>query len=335
MDQQWNLTIQRQLGRSTSVQLGYVGNKIDHMSDIFIFNQNQIVAGVVVPGPFAQSLINCCGVGNSPTIRFNDSSGIQRYNALQVTVAQRAWQGLQFQANYTWSRCMTNSLGYFGPFGDEEALPGTVSQTGFGFFFQNAYNAHGDYGRCISDAAGLFNGYLTYDLPFGRGRMFGGSASGIANAIIGGWSIASDFTFHTGFAIDPSGPDNSGTGSASPRPDCVAGVSQGGSGQLETFNGVKGIQFLNPAAVAAPAAGTFGNCTAGAFRGPGLKTSDLSIVKSFAISERTNFQFLTQFINLTNTPILGAPSGGFGPSFGFISSSNPGRQVQFGFKLLF
>jgi len=335
MDQQWNLSIQRQLGRFTSVQLGYVGNKIDHMSDIFIFNQNQLVGGVVVPGPFAQPLINCCGPGNSPTIRFNDSSGIQRYNALQVTVAQHPWQGLQYQANYTWSKCLTNSLGYFGPFGDEEALPGTVSQTGFGFFFQNAYNARGDYGRCISDAAGLFNGYLTYDLPFGHGRMFGGNATGIANTIIGGWSIASDFTLHTGFALYPSGPDKSGTGSASSRPDCVPGVSQSGNGQLETFAGVKGIQFLNPAAVAIPAKGTFGNCAAGAFRGPGLATSDLSVVKSFPISERTNLQFITQFINLTNTTILGAPSAGQGPSFGFLSSSNPGRQVQFGFKLNF
>ena len=339
MDQQWNLTIQRQLGSRTSVSVGYVGNKIDHMSDIFIFNQNLLVSpGVTAPGPFAQALINCCGAGNSPTVRFNDSSGIQRYNALQITVAQRAWEGLQFQANYTWSKCLTNSLGYFGPFGDEEQLPGAVSQTGFGFFFQNAYNAKGDYGRCISDAAGLFNGYLTYDLPFGKDRMFGSGAQGIANAIVGGWSIASNFTLHTGFAIYPSGPDNSGTGSASPRPNCVAGVSQSGSGALTDPNstgGLVGIQFLNPAAVAPAAAGTFGTCGAGSFRGPGLATSDLSIVKTFQISERTNFQFMTQFINLTNTPIFGAPNASLGSAFGLITSSNPGRQVQFGLKLAF
>jgi outer membrane receptor protein involved in Fe transport len=339
VDQQWNLTIQRQLGRNTSVSVGYVGNKIDHMSDIFIFNQLQLVSpGVTAPGPFAQSLINCCGPGNSPTIRFNDSSGIQRYNALQISVAQRAWEGLQFQANYTWSKCMTNSLGYFGPFGDEEALPGSVSQTGFGFFFQNAYNAKGDYGRCISDAASLFNGYLLYDLPFGKGRMFGGSAPPIVNAMIGGWSIASNFTLHSGFALYPHGPDNSGTNSASPRPDCVAGVSQSGSGQLtdpNTTGGVIGVQFLNPASVVPAAVGHFGTCGAGSFRGPGLATSDLSIVKGFAISERTNFQFVTQFINLTNTPIFGAPNSSQGSTFGLVTSSNPGRQVQFGLKLLF
>ncbi len=341
VDQQWNLTIQRQLGTRTSVSIGYVGNKIDHMSDIFIFNQKVLNPdGTVSPGPFAQALINCCGAGNSPTIRFNDSSGIQRYNALQVSVEQRAWQGLQFRTNYTWSRCMSNSLGYFGPFGDEEALPGTTSQTGFGFFFQNAYNAKGDYGRCISDAAGLFNGYLTYDLPFGKGRRFGGGADPVVNAVIGGWSIASDFTMHTGFALYPHGADSSLTGSASPRPNCVAGVSQSGSGQFTNPNdpttpGVFGPHFLNPDSVKDASPHTFGTCAAGAFRGPGLATSDLSIVKAFQISERTNFQFLTQFINLTNTPILGAPSTSTGPTFGVITSSNPGRQVQFGMKLIF
>ena len=247
VDQQWNLTIQRQLGSRTSVSVGYVGNKIDHMSDIFIFNQKVLNSnGTVSPGPFAQPLINCCGVGNSPTIRFNDSSGIQRYNALQITVAQRAWQGLQFQTNYTWSKCTNNSLGYFSPFGDEEALPGTTSQTGFSFF-QNAYNAKGDYGRCIADAAGLFNGYASYDLPFGKGKMFGSGVNDGWNNVIGGWSLASAFTFHTGFAITALGPDSSGTGSASPRANCPSGVSQDGDHSIVSLGGGQfGEQFWNP-----------------------------------------------------------------------------------------
>src|SRR6185312_11405800 len=47
-------------------------------------------------------------------------------------------------------------------------------------------------GRCIADAASLFNGFMLYDLPFGKGRRFGGGAEGILNAVIGGWSIAPD-----------------------------------------------------------------------------------------------------------------------------------------------
>ena len=59
------------------------------------------------------------------------------------------------------------------------------------------------------------------------------------------------------------------------------------------------------------------------------------LIKQFALGERTNLQFLTQFINVTNTAILGRPSFFQGSTFGVISSSNPGRQVQFGLKLLF
>jgi carboxypeptidase family protein/TonB-dependent receptor-like protein len=351
VDQQWNLTIQRQFGNHTTIQAAYVGNKIDHMSDIFIYNQNQLENGVVVPGPFAQPLINCCGTGHSPTIRFNDSSGIQRYNALQISVVQRFSRGLQFQANYTWSKCLSNSLGYFGQFGDEEALPGTTSQTNSSFFFQNAYDPHGDYGRCISDVASAFNGYVTYELPFGHGKQFAGDASGPVNALIGGWSIASNVTLHSGFAINPSAPDQSGTNSSgATRPNCVPGVSKYGSGHLETIAGVTGFQFLNPAAVSLPAPGTFGNCGEGSFRGPSLTVADLDITKIFPITERMNVQFMTQFINITNTPIFGAPNASCSPlcngqiapsgtsgagAFGFISSSNPGRQIQFALKFNF
>jgi hypothetical protein len=269
---------------------------------------------------------------------------------LQVTVAQKMWQGLQFQANYTWSKCLSNGLGYFGQFGDEEALPGGVSQTNSSFFFQNAYDANADYGRCISDVASLFNGYLMYDLPFGKGRMFGGSTNEVVNAIIGGWSLGSDFTLHSGFAINPSAPDQSGTGAiGATRPNCVAGVSQNGNGQIVDVGGVLGMQFLNPAAVSLPAPGTFGNCGEGSFRGPGLATADLNLSKRITLGETTSLLFMTQFINVTNTPIFGAPNASCGPqcngvitngqtgagNFGLVTSSNPGRQVQFGLKLQF
>jgi hypothetical protein len=337
VDQQWNLSIERQIGRFTAVKVGYVGNKIDHMSDIFIFNQRVLNSnGTTSPSPIAPPLQNCCGAGNSPTLRYNDSSGIQRYNALQMSVEQREWHGLQYRANYTWSKCLNNSLGYFGPFGDEEALPGTTSQTGFSFFFQNAYNPLADYGGCIADVASLFNGYLTYDLPFGKGKLIGGSANQVANAIIGGWTLASDFTLHSGFAISPLGSDSSGTNSASPRPDCNTGVSKSGSGAIVPLGGGQfGMQFWNPASVATPALHTFGNCAIGSFRGPGLATADLNLAKKFSLTERVNVQVMAQFINVTNTPILGRPNFFAGSTFGVISSSNPGRQIQFGFKANF
>ncbi len=346
VDQQWNLVVQQEFNSHTVTSIGYVGNKVDHMSDIFLFDQKVLNPnGTVSPAPFAQPLIAA-----GANVRYNDSSAIQRYEALQATIAEHKLYGLDVQASYTFSKCLSNSLGYFGQYGDEEGT-GTSQTNGSYFFFQNEYNPRADYGRCITDLSSVFNGYAIYELPFGHNKLIGGNVGPVVNQVIGGWSLASDFTFHTGFAINVAGPDNSGTGSYNPRPNCVAGVTQAGSKQFEQIGGSVGLAYLNPAAVAAPAAGTFGNCGVGAFRGPGLKTADLNVIKQFPVHESVNLQFMAQFINLTNTPIFSAPTSSCGPSctgsvvtgpnggnsgagaFGLAQSPDPGREIQFGLKL--
>src|SRR5262249_28733787 len=200
----------------------------------------------------------------------------------------------------------------------------------------NAYDPRGDYGRCISDAPSQFNGYVVYDLPFGKGKRFGSHAGDVKNAFIGGWSVASIVTLHSGFAITALGPDSSGTNSASPRANCPSGVSQEGSHQIVPLGGGQfGMQFWNPLSATPGTPGTFGTCKVGSFRGPGLATADLSVMKSFAFSERANLDFIAQFFNVTNRPIYGRPNFFQGPNFGVITSSNPGREVQLGIKLTF
>jgi Carboxypeptidase regulatory-like domain/TonB dependent receptor/TonB-dependent Receptor Plug Domain len=346
VDQQWNLTVQHQLGGHTTASIGYVGNKIDHMSDIILWNQNQLLpGGAIAPGPYSQSLIQA-----GASVRYNDSSAFQTYNALELVIAQRSFHGLDLQASYTWSKCLTNSLGYFGAYGDEEGT-GQSQTNGTYNFFQNTYNEKADYGHCITDTPQNFDGYVLYDLPFGKGRQFANSTNAVVDKAIGGWAVATNFTFHSGFSINPAGPDESGTGSVDARPDCVPGVSQYANNQFANLGGSLGKQFLNPAAVSLPAAGTFGNCQVGAFRGPGLKTDDLNITKTIPITERFNLLFMTQFINLTNTPIWGVTGFSCGPlcngaiqtgpaggssgagNFGFAQSQDPGRQIQFALKL--
>ncbi|HTV81651.1 MAG TPA: carboxypeptidase regulatory-like domain-containing protein [Acidobacteriaceae bacterium] len=346
VDQQWNLAIQHQLGTNAVASLGYVGNKVDHMTDIFLYNQKVLGPnGAVAPPPYAAPLVNA-----GADVRYNDSSGIQRYNAMELTVADRAFHGLDLQAAWTWSKCLTNSFGYFGQYGDEEGI-GQSQTNGGGFFFQNEYNPMADYGRCFSDIAQDVNGYAVYNLPFGKGQQFGGGVSPVVNQVIGGWQVAPDFTFHSGFALNLAAPDESGTGSFQPRPDCVAGAPNNGSGQFESFGSSVGIQYLNPGAVSLPATGTFGNCQVGAMRGPGLKTADVNLTKTFPIRERLNLQFMAQFLNVTNTPIFGVTSYSCGPecngqiqtgatggntgagTFGVAESQDPGRQVQFSLKV--
>ena len=363
VDQQWNLVVQHQFSGNLTTSLGYVGNKIDHLSDIYLYNQKQInSAGQAVPGPYMQKLI-ANGIGQA---RYNSSDGISTFNALEATVAQKSFHGLDLQFSYTFSKCLTNTLGYFGSYGDEEGAGESQTQATQNFF-QNEYNPKADYGRCTTDVASNFGGYALYVLPFGHGKAFGSNVNGVTNQIIGGWQVATDMSFRTGFGITPFAGQYAGdanplsasslTGSYQPRPNCVQGVSGSQAMQTVQIGSSIGKTDLNPAAVTGTTNGQFGNCSSGEFRGPSLKTANLNVTKKFPITERVNADFSAQFINLTNTPIFSVPNswwgqysscascngvrttgfngGGSGTvgSFGLLDGTNPGRQVEFSLKL--
>jgi hypothetical protein len=374
VDQQWNLTVQHQFGASTTFSLGYVGNKIDHLADIYLYNQKvlttatQVVNGVTVPavapGPFETQLI-ANGVGQA---RFNASDGISRYDALQAVMQQHGFHGLDTQFSYAWSKCMTNTLGYFGSYGDEEGAGESQTQATQNFF-QNEYDPRGDYGRCTTDVSSYFTGYAIYSLPFGRGKHFASGASRGLDEVIGGWQTALDLTFHSGFGITPFAGSYMGdasplaaaslTGSYEPRPSCVAGAETNQPMQTVQIGSSIGRTNLNPGYVTEPGAGQWGNCQTGSLRGPGLKTSDLNVAKRFGITEGVNMTLAAQFINLTNTPVFSVPAswwgqysscqscngvrttgalgGGSGSVgvFGLLDGSNPGREIEASLKLNF
>ncbi len=134
VDRQWNVTIQHQFGNSSTVSAAYVGNNVIHLTDIYLLNQEQLSGGVLTPSPFAAPLIAA-----GANVRYNDSGAVERYNALELTWTERVFHGLGLQANYTWSKCLSNSLGYFGQYGDEEGTGQSQTNGGY-FFFQNIYN---------------------------------------------------------------------------------------------------------------------------------------------------------------------------------------------------
>jgi len=332
---QWNLSVQRQFGNATTVQLGYVGQENKHLMNIVMLQQKQLNAdGSVSPSPFLNpTLLSEIGQG-----RFTISDGISNYHALQAVLQERFSKGLQAQLNYTWSKCMSDTPGFYGQYGDNVA---TEAQTIAGWAFpQNPYDQLGDYGRCPQNVKHLFNGYVVYELPFGRGKRFGNGMSNLVDAVAGGWRVSSGFVFHTGFAqtIFASG-DTSGTGGFSTRANCVPGVP---AKIPMTFDPVsKGVHFLNPAAVTTPAAGTFGNCQVGAFDGPGYKSADLSIAKDFRIFEAQKLEFRMDATNFTNTPIFnfgqeysGQHTAG-ASNYGEIFTSQGSRQIQLVLKYNF
>jgi len=330
---QWNLSLQRQFGNATTVQLGYVGQENKHLMNIVNLLQQQLTPSGVVASPYLTDLQGLIGQG-----RYTLSDGISNYNALQAVLQERFTKGLQAQLNYTWSKCLSDTPGFYGQYGDN--VP-TEAQTISGWAFpQNPYDQIGDYGRCPQNVKHTFNGYVVYELPFGHGKQFGSGMNNVVNAVAGGWRVSSGFIFHTGLAQTIfASSDTSGTGGFSTRADCVQGVP---ATVPMTFDPVtKGVHFLNPAAVTTPAAGTFGNCQVGAFDGPGYKSADLSIAKDFRITETQGIEFRMDATNITNTPIFGFGEEYSGQhtagaaNYGEIFASQGSRQIQLVLKYHF
>jgi hypothetical protein len=216
---QWNFTLQHQFGNSLTVQAGYIGQHTDHLAAIYFAGQKVLNPnGTVSPSLYlaGNPTLSSDGLGQ---VRLNTSTGIQNYNSLQLTAQQRFSHGLSCQVNYTWSKCLTNNQGYYGRYGDAAASQASADVS----FQQYVYNASLDYGLCDHDVAQVFNGYLSYELPFGKGRMFGANSSKVVNALLGDWQMNTVFTVHGGFPISMLdwGGDG-GTGSAQGRPDCIA-----------------------------------------------------------------------------------------------------------------
>ena len=118
---QWNITVQREIIKSLTVQAGYVGQHSDHLAAIYNMGQNLLLPnGTSSPGPY---------LAGNPALK-NDGTGQQtaqhlhRHSELQRpagSVQERLAKGLAFQFNYTWSKCLTNNQGYYGRYGNSAA----------------------------------------------------------------------------------------------------------------------------------------------------------------------------------------------------------------------
>jgi hypothetical protein len=328
VSQQYNLTVQRQLGNSSTFQISYVGQKTDHLMTIALINQKVLEAnGAIAASPYLNSTLQ----GLIGQARLTASTGYSNYNALQTNFQHRLSQGLEFQANYTWAKCMGNSSGFYAQYGDANAQ---LTQAGNNhFFFQNTYDPHADYGRCDQNITNSFNGFVTYDLPFGRGRTFGSNMNRAADLVAGGWQVNSILQFHDGFPITAQAIDNSGTTSGFPRANC-SGQPVETPKKLSNIAGSPGYVWFDSSSVSQPTSG-FGNCQVGSFTGPGLQAIDFSASKSFTIVEHQSLQFRAEAINVLNHPILVAPNSTIGTTFGLVNNAQGERQLQFALKYLF
>ncbi|MGZ4817366.1 MAG: outer membrane beta-barrel protein, partial [Terriglobales bacterium] len=118
------------------------------------------------------------------TARLTTNDSYLNYNGLQAELRRRFKNGLTGQFSYTWSKALTDSFGDNG-------------QSTLEAFLDNARPGLAAM-RSVWDIRHAFKWNLLYELPFGRGKMFGGNANGVVNRIIGGWEVAPIFLWQSG-----------------------------------------------------------------------------------------------------------------------------------------
>jgi hypothetical protein len=397
MVDQWNLTLQQQFTNTLTFQLGYVGQHGTHLlnfediaQSVPLNAQGQVAgAGELitsrVPGPFLGggtpgslyladnpqfNAPNCGTTGNPACFGHqtlagtNMSNSDQKYNALQAVLQKRMSNGLQAQVAYTWSKCMSNSPGYFGTGWGSTQATSSGGQPGW----ENIYKPRLDWGPCYYDQAQIFTSYVTYQLPLGRGKQFGHDLNPALNAVLGNWEIGAIVTLHTGNALTLNnfggwgvGGNSDNTNGIGPQtlanlPDCNGTVKILNQKANATGGSPAYIQYIDPSPsnVSPAAPNTFGTCSVGNVRGPGYANVDLSLHKSFLVTESKRLEFRFEALNAFNHPVWtfsGGPAGGSfdpgtftlvnnvptssNPNFGRITGSQGARQLQLAFKFYF
>jgi hypothetical protein len=177
-----------------------------------------------------------------------------------------------------------------------------------------------------------------WDLPFGRGKRFL-NHTGVADAILGGWQWGGLATIESGtpFTVQLTSNVSGIAASSADRPNCVANPNVGAPNKVgEWFN----VNAFAPNTLIIPATGfpyqLLGDCGRNIVAGPPYKDFDMTLAKTFNLTERTHLEFRTDFFDVFNHPNFNTPNRYFATAtFGEITSAQLPRLIQFGLRLSF
>jgi hypothetical protein len=319
---QYNVAFQRQLTNKITATASYVGNSNRHgfmgTSNTINPNEASFVPGVAntnLDRPFYSKF------GWTNDLSYYCDCANERYNSFQGTVLVRALQGWTLQGSYTYQRQWGDGWGY---------------DSNYYFLYDRA--AGTGYTNLLPRSQLTLA--QTFDIPFGRGRKYGASLSKGADLALGGWTLSGITTYYSGFGFSPT-LENYGSQGGQPnqgpnnRPNIGSGDPYAGAkgNRQQWFVGGIGSTFL------IPTANTFGNYPINTLFGPHFIQQDLTIAKTFRLSERLGFTLRTDARNVFNHTNLGGPNGDVqSPSAGQITGLAGGgfmRSLQFSGTLKF
>lgn len=323
-----NLTVQHQLSSHDSVSIAYVGTFGRHLDNMGAQNAP---SAMMPPGanefdPTVEGHIPFPALGINSA--FQNTDGFSSYNSMQAVYERTLSAGLSVQANYTFSRCMT----------DQDAAEGEDGAAGYRAQWLPGFGERADYALCGPDAKHVVHTSGIYKLPFGRGQRFV-SKYGFVNQSIGGWELGVIYSYSSGQPFTVGCPIGTTADFG-----CNANLVPG----QNPYAGPHNInQWLNPNAFAnPPAATTVGQkdfsplgSAGNQVRGPSFQQADMSLLKNFPIKESVYFQFRAEAYNLFNWTGLSNPSNldFFNPvNFSEVTSQRGSpRVLQFALKLYY
>jgi hypothetical protein len=229
---------------------------------------------------------------------------------------------MSLQAVYTWAKSLDNKSAAAGV--------GETNAIGWDGFMDN-HRPGLDYGRSEFDVDHRFVTNFVYQLPFGRGKHFLGSANKAVDAVLGGWQVTGIVTFQRGFPytiysrdlynlLMPFGSGN--------RPNLVGDPNSGAGKNLN--------EWFNKDAFELPEVAHYGTLSRNSMRAPGLNNWDLGFGKSFSFTESVRMQLRGDMFNAMNHPMYYPPDSQMtSTTFGVVGSARDARIIQLGLKVLF
>lgn len=309
--QSWNLFVERKFAGDIKIEAGYVGTQtVRALGDT---EGNAAEPGGVQP-------LNA-KYGRTASTLLWDGQFSANYHSLQVAINRRFANGFFLKGAYTWSKAinMTDDTGWAG--------------LTFNSPSQRARN------RALAgyDIPHNFNIGAAYELPFGKGKQW--ASDGAAAAVLGGWQLSTIWNAVQGrpFTVVADGGTCACPLGGSQTPDLIGSVNKlGGIGSAvlgvanQPFFDASGFRLVT---------GTprFGSAGRNILRGPGYANLDVSLLRTFRVTERVTIDLRIDSFNFTNTPHFFNPANNMsGGNFLVITgAAQDQRQFRGGLRLGF
>jgi hypothetical protein len=357
--QQWNLTIERQLGGDTLASVAYVGSKGTRLPSqllpLNVLNPSQLalgsklrdsfsasstsVDGVALPYPgWVQQLSGHCDATVAQALLpypqycssltgANENLGFSTYHSLQMKVEKRFAQGVFLNANYTWSKLITNA---------SSTTQATANYGGIGSVI-SPFQLSRNKALSTDDIPSSFALLAVVDLPFGKGKKFL-AGNGLLDRIVGGWSLSSTMKFTSGAPFYFRDTGSTCNVPSQFQAACIPAVLKGANPFAQSLGSYvpnvlpsgQSVPLFNASAFESNSNFQYyfgSGLRVTNYRGYGFKNVNLSLAKEIPINERMRFKFSADASNVLNNHYFTCDGSAFGDCQPFnndLGSSNFG-----------